>query len=123
MLRKPPSGKSFGPHLTRTIPSTTRVETTSTHRLQWLRSEVSRAELVHQGMRGSYLPRMVPGSAIVCSMAIAIEAWYGFGDERWELTNADAELDTRMSTIRASSNMREELARIGIRDCVLDTNR
>jgi hypothetical protein len=102
-------------------PAAKRVETTPEARLQWLRAEVARAELMSEGMRGSYLPRMAPGSALVCSMAIAIDAWYGFGDEKWEVTKA--ELDTRMSTVRASSNLREELSRIGVRDCVLDLNR
>ena len=102
-------------------PAATRVETTPVERLQRLRTEVARAEIMNQEMRGTYLPRMAPGAAIVCSMAIAIDAWYGFGDDKWELTNAD--LETRMSMVHASSNMRDELSRIGIRDCVLDTNR
>jgi hypothetical protein len=102
-------------------PAGKRIETTPEARLQWLRAEVARATILNDNMRGSYLPRMAPGSAIVCSMAIAIDAWYGFGDEKWELTKA--ELDMRMSTVHASSNLREELSRIGVRDCVLDLNR
>lgn len=102
-------------------PAAKRVDTTPEARLAWLRAEVARAEIVSEDMRGAYMPRAVPGAAIVCSMAIAIDAWYGFGDEKWELTKA--ELDTRMSTVRASSNLREELSRIGVRDCVLDMNR
>lgn len=47
---------------------------------------------------------------MVCSLAIEIDAWYGVTDDRWELTNASAQI-------------RAELARIGIRDCVLDLNR
>ncbi|MDQ3333578.1 MAG: hypothetical protein M4D80_00220 [Myxococcota bacterium] len=100
-----------------------RVETQTTPalRMEWLRAEVARAEVMTHGMMGAYLPRATPGAHLVCSMAIQIDAWYGFGDERWELTKADT--DATMSTVRPSSNMREELARIGIRDCVLDLNR
>jgi hypothetical protein len=98
-----------------------RVETLPEHRLQWLRAEVARAELLSQGMRGSFAPP-ASGADMVCSLAIAIDAWYGVGDERWELTNADVVPDI-MLPVRPTSNMREELARIGIRDCVLDLNR
>ena len=98
-----------------------RGETTPALRMEWLRAEVARAEVMTHGLKGAYLPRATAGAHIVCSMAIQIDAWYGFGDERWELTKADTE--ATMSTVRPSSNMREELARIGIRDCVLDVNR
>lgn len=102
--------------------SSTRVETTPAERLQRLRAEVVRADMMERWVRGSYLPRATPGGYIVCSLAIQIDAWYGVGDERWELTNADLIPDLMMP-LRASSAMREELARIGIRDCVLDMNR
>ena len=108
-------------------PAAHRVETTPAvraERMARLRSAVMH-EVMTDSLRGAYLPKQTAGSAIVCSMAIAIDAWYGFGDEKWELTKADVEPvgDNRMTTVRASSNMREEFARIGIRDCVLDVNR
>lgn len=96
------------------------IETTPAARLAWLRAEVARAEIANQGMRGAYLPRSVPGAAIVCSLAIDIEPWYGVSDERWELSRANT---TAMLPSRPSANIREELARIGIRDCVLDIDR
>jgi hypothetical protein len=98
-----------------------RAETTPALRVEWLRGEVARAEVMTHALMGAYLPPPTPGAQIVCSMAIQIDTWYGVGDERWELSKADTE--ARMSTVRPSSNMREELARIGIRDCVLDVNR
>ena len=94
-----------------------RTITTSQTRLAWLQSEVARGDF--ELMRGAYVPRQTPGAAIVCSLAIQIDAWYGVGDERWELTHAQ----TSMLPARNTRNIREELARIGIRDCVLDTNR
>ena len=102
--------------------STNHVETAPAVRLQQLRADVARADLMNRWVRGSYLPRATPGGYIVCSLAIQIDAWYGVGDERWELTNADI-IPEFMMPLRASSTMREELARIGIRDCVLDMNR
>ena len=102
--------------------STNHVETTPAVRLQQLRAQVVRAEVMNQWVRGSYLPRATPGAHIVCSLAIQIDAWYGVGDERWELTNADL-VPELMMPLRATSAMREEFARIGIRDCVLDMNR
>jgi hypothetical protein len=87
------------------------VVTTSPARLAWLRAEVVRAEPITDRVHGAYLPRSGPGAAIMCSLAVQIDAWYGVGDERWEMTNANA------------SGMHEELARMGIRDCVLDMNR
>ncbi|HLL21544.1 MAG TPA: hypothetical protein VK427_05405 [Kofleriaceae bacterium] len=80
-------------------------------RIAWLRSEVARATVVDHQLRGAYLPKATPGAAIVCSLAIEIDAWYGVGADKWELTNASVPA------------LREELARIGIRDCVLDINR
>ena len=52
--------------------SATRVETTPAQRIDWLRAEVARAEVLTQ-LRGSYLPRVVPGADIVCSLAIQID--------------------------------------------------
>ena len=92
--------------------------TTPAQRIAWLQAEVARAEVLNSSMHGAYLPRAVPGASIVCSIAIEIDAWYGVTDDRWELTRA-----TTMLPVRRSSNLREELARIGIRDCVLDVNR
>jgi hypothetical protein len=92
---------------------------TSPARLAWLRAEVARADQLTQRLRGSYVPRGAPGAAAVCSLAIEIESWYGVGDERWELMNASSS----MMPARRSLNIREELARIGIRDCVLDVDR
>lgn len=88
----------------------TRVETTPKERIAWLASEMARAQLFAHHMHGAYLPKTTPGGAMVCSLAIQIEAWYGVSDDKWELTNASAQI-------------RAELARIGIRDCVLDVNR
>lgn len=102
--------------------STNHVETAPAARLQQLRAQVVRAEMMDRWVRGSYLPHATPGGHIVCSLAIQIDAWYGVGDDRWELTNADI-VPELMMPLRASSTMREELARIGIRDCVLDMNR
>ena len=90
--------------------TTTRVDTTPPARIAWLRSEMARAELFAHHMHGAYLPKTTPGGDMVCSLAIEIDAWYGVSDDRWELTNASAQI-------------RAELARIGIRDCVLDMNR
>ena len=83
--------------------------TTSPARLAWLKAELARADMLAHHLRG-YLPRDAPGASMVCTMAIQIAAWYGVGDEKWELTNA-------------SATMRAELTRIGIRDCILDMNR
>jgi len=98
-------------------PAAKRVATPA-QRITWLRAEVARAEILNQSLHGAYLPRAVPGASLVCSIAIQIDAWYGVTDDRWELTRA-----TTMLPVRRSSNLREELARIGIRDCVLDVNR
>lgn len=101
-------------------PAATHVDSTSATRLAWLRAEVARTERI-QELRGSYLPRTTPGAAIACATAISIDAWYGVGDEKWSMTKAG--YAARMPMAFASSNLREELARIGIRDCILDLNR
>jgi hypothetical protein len=87
-----------------------RVVTTPAERIAWLRTEMARAEMFAHHMHGAYFPKTTAGGAMVCSLAIEIDAWYGVTDDRWELTNASAQI-------------RAELARIGIRDCVLDLNR
>lgn len=100
------------------------VTSTPPERIEWLQAAVARGDL-ETAMRGAYVPRGTPGSDILCSLAIQIDAWYGVGDDRWELTHASEDLLTSepMRRARSSRNMREELARIGIRDCILDVNR
>ena len=100
-----------------TVP--TSAPSTSAARLAWLSAEVARAEQLNHRMRGSYVPQGSPGAASVCSLAIQIDSWYGVADERWELVNASS----MMMPARGPLNIREELARIGIRDCVLDIDR
>ena len=102
------------------------VATTPPERLQWLEAAVARGDDLATVMRGAYVPRGTPGADMVCSLAIQIDAWYGVGDERWELTHATAfesDASEPMRRARDSRSMREELARIGIRDCILDLNR
>ena len=101
-----------------------RVTTTPAERLQWLEAAVARAD-IGEVVRGAYVPRGTPGAAIVCSLAIQIDAWYGVADERWELTHAASEelSGETMLPARRTRNLREELSRIGIRDCVLDLDR
>ena len=100
------------------------ITTTPAERMQWLEAAVAAGDDITQVIRGAYVPRGTPGAHIVCSLAIAIDAWYGVGDERWELMNASSEESSEtMRPARRTQNIREELARIGIRDCVLDMNR
>lgn len=91
---------------------------TPAERVAWLRAQARHAEILTEHLRGAYLPRAA-GGMLVCSIAIEIEPWYGVADERWELTRATTPQDVRAP----SENLREELARIGIHDCVLDPNR
>ena len=99
------------------------VTVTPAERMQWLEAAVARSGDILEVVRGAYVPRGTPGADIVCSLAIQIDAWYGVGDERWELTHANADSTASMRPARSSQNIREELSRIGIRDCVLDVNR
>lgn len=107
-------------------PRTVAVTRTPAERLQWLEAAVAQSEHITQVVGGAYLPRVTEGADIVCSLAIEIDAWYGVSDERWELTNASDVTEhviEPMRPARSSKNIREELARIGIRNCVLDMNR
>lgn len=96
-----------------------RVTATSPARLAWLHAEVARAQPFESVLRGAYLPQAT-GAGVVCSVGIQIDAWYGAGDERWELTHAS---NNSMQPARATKTIREELQRIGIANCVLDMNR
>lgn len=107
-------------------PAPATVTTTPAARLSWLAAVATHAEHITEVMGGAYVPRGTPGADMVCSLAIEIDAWYGVSDERWELTNASESVEhvtEPMRPARNSKNIREELARIGIRDCVLDVNR
>lgn len=108
------------------VPEARTVTTTPAARLAWLQAAVAQSEHITQIVGGAYVPRGAEGADIVCSLAIEIDAWYGVSDERWELTNAAEALEHAtepMRPARSSKNIREELARIGVRNCVLDMNR
>jgi hypothetical protein len=85
-----------------------------------LTAAVARAELLEQRLGGAYVPRTSTGTATVCVLAIEIDSWYGVGDERWELSNAATAV---LPPGERSPSIREELVRIGVRDCVLDVDR
>lgn len=105
------------------------VSVTPAERMQWLEAAVAGSSDLLEIVRGAYVPRGTPGANIVCSLAIQIDAWYGVGDDRWELShanassNGNADSTSTMRPARSSQNIREELARIGVRNCALDVNR
>ncbi|MBA3395523.1 MAG: hypothetical protein H0T89_22940 [Deltaproteobacteria bacterium] len=56
-------------------------------------------------------------ASIMCRVEIRIAPWYGVdGGEAWELTKAAV----ATGTARATTGLRDELVRLGVRDCVLD---
>jgi hypothetical protein len=55
--------------------------------------------------------------SILCTVGIEISPWYGVdGDEHWEVSNAA----TVAGSAHSSTGLRDELIRLGVRDCVLD---
>ena len=60
---------------------------------------------------------------IVCTVALDIASWYGSSDVDgpWQLTGAEESLDGAvMMPAKGTMNLRDELERFGVRDCVLD---
>jgi hypothetical protein len=53
------------------------------------------------------------GTATVCGLRLEIAPWYGADDTLWTVTQAS-------TMLLVEPGIREELSRLGVRDCVLD---
>ncbi len=94
---------------------------------------------LQQLLRRAGLMHVSPDAASLCSLSIAIDNWYGAKDKSWGVTNVSDDADdsdddaadatdelphpTFMLPARRALSFREELARFGVRDCVLSVER
>lgn len=77
----------------------------------------ARAFIVAANVQQVTVDRSGPRASIVCTIGIRIAPWYGVdGGEHWEVSNAA----TATGTARTKTGLRDELVRLGVRDCVLE---
>lgn len=77
----------------------------------------ARAYIVASTIHEVEVKRKGSRASITCRVEIRIAPWYGVdGGEHWELTNAAV----ATGTARVTTGLRDELVRLGVRDCVLD---